>query len=84
MPLMDRIKLLDWTQRSWDNKLKQITQLQALRAEENELARLRGGGRTRTATKRLAAKGKDPAKAATAALDKLSPSQLAAILKKLT
>jgi hypothetical protein len=80
---MDRIKLRDWTQQTHDEKLEKLLSIRALRASEKEASRLKRGGLTKSATRNLAKRGKDPTKAAKTALGKLTPEQIAAIASKL-
>lgn len=80
MSLMDRIIFKDYLQQDTSERLKLITRIQSLRINALEESRLKKGGKTKSAQRNLAKRGKkvkDPTAALTKALKGLSPAAIA-------
>jgi len=90
MPLMDRIYCNDFLQKSYPEQLALIEKVRLIRSSALNAAKLSSTKLTKSAKRNLAKKAntrkrkpKDPTKAATAALKKLSPEQIALIKQQL-
>lgn len=80
MALMDRIIFKDYLQQDTFEQLELITRIQALRVNALEESRIKKGGKTKSAKRNLAKRGKavkDPTAALTKALKGLSPAAIA-------
>lgn len=80
MSLMDRIICKDYLSQDASERLALITRIQSLRVNALEESRVKKGGRTKSAAKNLAKRGKkvkDPTAALTKALKGLSPAAIA-------
>ncbi len=88
MPLMDRIYIKSFNEMSYPEQLGLIEKVRTIRSSALNAAKVSGKKLTKSAMKNIAKgktkrkrKVKDPAKAATAALAKLIPEQIALITK---
>ena len=82
MPLMDRIKIVDFLSQSFEEQLTLIKQIQAKREHslaQSRLKPIRTKGKANTKAKKV----KDPATAALAALKKLSPKARELLMERI-
>ena len=90
--LMDRIYCKDFLQLPYTDQLLMIEKIRAIRSSALTAAQMKSTRVTKSAVKNIAKRAgtkkgkrmmKDPSKAAVNALNKLSPEQIAAIIKDL-